>query len=216
MQERYLVEHVGEPLALLFPVEIKSPQNIIQRFRTHCHFRREGLFGKPLERSAYLEIFRYVIFPVQPEHCLALHAIVCVTFKTYIYRRSGIDDALVEYRHLTGRVVDGVVGTFREHHSTGRHHHRSLRNIIRPERNHVCRRSFVLSHQHVFVFLRYLSRSCLSGVIQFRKRIFVCRGGRDSSTYKICAQITSERFGCRKEHTAVAHRISFYKVEVSV
>ena len=35
VQERNLVEHIREPLAFLFPVQVKSPNSVVQRFTAH-------------------------------------------------------------------------------------------------------------------------------------------------------------------------------------
>ena len=39
VQERYLVQHRGEPLRLLFPVDVQAPDGVTQRFLTHIHLR---------------------------------------------------------------------------------------------------------------------------------------------------------------------------------
>ena len=76
MQERQLVEHVGQPLRLGLPVQVQSPQGILQRFCTHGDFRCQRLFRQVLEGTADLEIFREVVLPVDTEHALALHAVL--------------------------------------------------------------------------------------------------------------------------------------------
>ena len=43
MQEGQLVEHTCEPLALLLPVDVQTPQRVLQRLRTHRHLRRQRL-----------------------------------------------------------------------------------------------------------------------------------------------------------------------------
>ena len=83
-----------------------------------------------LERTAYLEVLREVIFPVQSEHRLARHTIVCVALQRHIDCRTRIDDALVEYCYLARAVIDAVIRAFCQRYATGRHHHRTLRNVI--------------------------------------------------------------------------------------
>ena len=56
MQERYLVEHVGKPQALLLPVQVDAPERILQRFAAHRHLVGERLFREMLQGSADLEI----------------------------------------------------------------------------------------------------------------------------------------------------------------
>ena len=56
VQQGQLVQHAGEPLALCLPVDVDTPQRVLQRFGTHDYLRREGLFGEVLQRTAYLEI----------------------------------------------------------------------------------------------------------------------------------------------------------------
>ena len=44
MQERYLVEHVCKPLALLLPVHVHAPQGVVQGLAAHVYLGGEGLF----------------------------------------------------------------------------------------------------------------------------------------------------------------------------
>ena len=52
VQEGYLVEQIGEPLAFFFPVEVQSPEGIVQRFGTHIHLCGECLLCQVLQGSA--------------------------------------------------------------------------------------------------------------------------------------------------------------------
>ena len=81
MQERNLVEHIGQPLALLLPVQVHTPDGILQRFRTHRHLVGERLLGKMLQRTAYLEILGEIIFPVQAHHGLSHLSVIGVAFQ---------------------------------------------------------------------------------------------------------------------------------------
>ena len=64
MQEWQFVEHVGEPLTLLLPVEVESPQGVVQWFTAHCHLGCKRLLTHLLQRTAQLEVLCEVIFPV--------------------------------------------------------------------------------------------------------------------------------------------------------
>ena len=48
MEEGQTVEHIGEPLTLLSPVDVESPQHVAQRFATHGHLRGQRLLGQIL------------------------------------------------------------------------------------------------------------------------------------------------------------------------
>ena len=121
MQERYLVEHVGEPLRLLFPVHVQSPEGIAQRLGTHGDLRGQCLLGEVHQRSAELEVLREVVFPVHAHHRLPLHAVVGVRLQRHVDVRACIDDALVQDGHLACGIVHRVVGAFRKRHAASRH-----------------------------------------------------------------------------------------------
>ena len=112
MQEWYLVEHVGEPLALLLPVHVESPQGIIQRFATHRHLRRQRLFGEMLECTTQLEILGEIVLPVDTYHRLAGLSIVGITLERDIDLRTCVNDALIEDGHLARTVVYSIIGSF--------------------------------------------------------------------------------------------------------
>ena len=76
MQERYLVEHIGEPLALLLPVEVHSPERIVERLGSHVHLGGEGLLREMLQGTAHLEILGKLVLPIDAKHGLALLPIV--------------------------------------------------------------------------------------------------------------------------------------------
>ena len=65
MQEGQFIKHIGEPLALVFPVDVHTPQHVAKGFRTHRHLRGQRLFGKILEGTAHLQVFREIVFPVE-------------------------------------------------------------------------------------------------------------------------------------------------------
>ena len=64
VEEGQFVEHVGEPLTLLLPVEVESPQCVVQWLAAHSHLGGERLLVHLLQRSAQLEVLREVILPV--------------------------------------------------------------------------------------------------------------------------------------------------------
>ena len=72
MKERQFVEHIGEPLAFLLPVDVESPYCIVQRLRAHRDLRGKRLLAEMLQRTANLEVLREVVLPVHSEHSLAL------------------------------------------------------------------------------------------------------------------------------------------------
>ena len=130
MQERNLVEHVGQPLALFLPVQIEAQESVLQWFRSHRHLVGEGLLGEMLQGTTYLEILGEVIFPVDSHHRLSHLSIVGVAFQGYVDGGSGVDDALVEDGYLASIVIHRVVASLLEGHATGGYHHRPLRHII--------------------------------------------------------------------------------------
>ena len=76
MQEGDVVQHRRQPLRLLLPVHVQTPDGVLQRFLTHAHLRDEGLLREVHQRTADLEVLREVVLPVDTQHRLALHAVV--------------------------------------------------------------------------------------------------------------------------------------------
>ena len=56
VEERYLVEGVGEPLALVFPVDIETDDGVVHGLGSHGDLRRERLLGKVLDGTRELEV----------------------------------------------------------------------------------------------------------------------------------------------------------------
>ena len=130
MEERQLVEDIGEPLAFLLPVHVKAPDGVVQRLVTHVDLGSQGLFGEVHQRTAQQEVLAEVVFPVHAEHRLAFLAVVGVAFERYAHVGAGVDDTLVEDRHRSATVVDTVVAALGEGDAAGRDHHRSLWHVV--------------------------------------------------------------------------------------
>ena len=216
MEERYLVEHVGDPLALLLPVHVNAPQRVVERLAAHVNLCGEGLLREVLYGSRHLEVFREVVLPVHSEHGLALLTVVAVALQRHVDRRARIDDALVEDGHLASAIVDRIVGVFGELHATCRNDHRALRHIVCAERDDVGCRAFKLSRQHVLVFLCYLLGNGLGRVVKLGERIFLCLVGRHATAHEKTVYSFSERLCLREEHATVGHGVALDKVEIAV
>ena len=130
MQERNLVEHVGQPLALLLPVQVHTPQRVVQGFGSHSDLRGERLLHEMLERTTHLEVLREVVSPVHSEHRLSRLSVVGVALERCADGRLGIEDALIENGHLARRIIDAIVGALAELDTTRHHMHRTLRHVV--------------------------------------------------------------------------------------
>jgi len=216
VQEGQHIEHIGKPLALLFPVHVQSPQRILQRFGTHGHLRGKRLLAQMLYSTAYLELFREVVLPVQPEHRFPLHAIVGIAFQRHADGCAGIDDTLVQDGNLACRIVDAIVGALGQHHSSRRYHDRALRHVVCPQRNDIGRRALILPHEHKLIFLGYLLCCRLGGVVKFLKSILGSRGRCNARLLHLELERRAERFGRGEEHTPAAYGISVDIVEAPV
>ena len=203
MQERHFVEHVGEPLALLLPVQVHAPEGVVQRFGAHCHLCGERLFREVLHGSAHLEVLREVVRPVHSEHRLARLSEVGVALVGSINLCACVKDALVQDGHLSGRIVDAIVSPFGEFNATCRYMHRPLRHVVGAQRDDVGRCSTELSHQHKLVFLCYLLGNGLRRVVELGEGIFRSHIARHALLHHIVEQILAERLGFGEEHAAV-------------
>ena len=126
MKQRQAVEHIGEPLTLLFPVDAESPDGVVQGLITHIHLGNHGLLGEVHQGTAQSEVLREVILPVQAQHGLTLHAIIGVILKRHIHIGTCVDDTLIEDGNLTSRVINGIVGSFFQDGTTGSDHNSGL------------------------------------------------------------------------------------------
>ena len=216
MQSGQFVEHVGEPLTLLLPVEVHAPKGVVERFCTHRHLRGQSLFGEVLHGTAHLEILREVVLPVQAEHRLPHLPVVGEALQRHVHRRSGIDDALVQNGHLAGIVIHRIVGAFVQFLTAGCHHHRPWRHVVGTQRNHAGIRTAKLSHEQVFVFLGHLLGGSLRGVVEFGEGILLSHGRRDAITLQIVLKVLAERLHAGEEHAPVAHRVAAHVVEIAI
>ena len=56
MQEWNLVEHIRKPLTLFLPVDIQSPNGVVEWFRTHIDLCCQRLFREVHEGTTNLEV----------------------------------------------------------------------------------------------------------------------------------------------------------------
>ena len=216
MQERYLVEHVCKPLALLLPTDVEAHEGVVDRLRTHRHLGREALFPEMLQRTAYDELLGEVVFPVYAEHGLSFHRVVALTLKRDVDRRSCIDDALVEDSDLARRIIDGIIDTFHQGDTACRDIHAAARHVVSSQRYDVCRRTPEMSRHEEPVLLRHLLGGCLGGVIQFTVRISLRSLAIHAARHQGILQSLAERLCHREIHSAVAHRVTLHEVEHAI
>ena len=100
MQERYFVEHGGEPLALLFPVKTQAPDGITQGFLAHRHLRGKGLLTQVHQRTTKGKTLGEFVLPVYTQHSFALHAVFGIRLERNVDISACIDNALVQDGHL--------------------------------------------------------------------------------------------------------------------
>ena len=216
VEERNLVEHVREPLALGLPVDIDAPQRVAQRFRAHGNLRGESLLMQVLNSTANLEFLREFVFEVESEHALAYLSVVGIGLKAHVDGRSGVDIALVKNCHLAGRVVNAIVATLDEHRTSGRHLHAALRHVDGSERNDICRRATELAHHHIFILLGYLLGGGLRGIVKLGERILVGNRGRHARKNKRAANTLTKRLCLWEKHASVLYSIALHVVEAAV
>ena len=181
MQQRNLVEHVGEPLRLLLPVQAEAPQRVVQRFLAHGHLRRQRLLVDVLQGAAERQVLREVVLPVDAEHRLALHAVVAVRLQRDVDVRAGIDDALVQDGHLAGRVVNTVVGALLQGDTAGGDDDGALRHVVGAQRDDVGARTLILSHELELVLLGGLLGNGLRRVVELVEHVLVGHAAQSGS-----------------------------------
>ena len=129
VQTRQEGQHIRQPLTLFLPVDVQSPQGVVQRFTAHTHLRSERLLREMLESTTELEVLTEIILPVHTIHGLTLLTIVSITLRTGRDRCSRIKNTLIENGHLTSIVVHSIVGSLSKGHTTGGDHDTTLRHI---------------------------------------------------------------------------------------
>ena len=216
MQQRQLVEHVGQPLAFRLPVDMQSPQGVLQRLGAHGNLRCQGLLTQMLQGTANLEILGEVVLPIEAEHALALHAVVVVGLQRDVDAGTSIDDALIEDGHLTSRVVDGIVAALGQPYATSGNDHRALRHIGGTKRDNVSRRTLELTHQQELVLVSHLHSGSTGGVVELVEGILRSGLSVDATTNQEVLQRGTERLYRWEEHTAVADSVALDIVKVAV
>ena len=169
-----------------------------------------------LQRTANLEVLREVVLPVEANHRLALHTIFRVRLQRDVDAGTCVDDALIEDGHLTGRVVDAIVGTFRQRDTACRDDHRTLRHVVGAQRDDVGCGTLKLTHQQEFVLVGHLARSGSCGVVQFLECVFVGYVFRHAVAYQEVFQRRAERLCRWEEHSAVGNGVTLNVVEIAV
>ena len=215
MQQRQAVEHVGEPLRLLLPVHVQTPDGVVERLLAHIYFRGERLFLQMHQRTAQREVLVEVVLPVHAHHRLAVQTVVVVRLQGNVHVRASIDNALVEDGHLAGRVVYGIVGAFSQGDAAGGNHHRPLRHVVGTQRDDVGRGALELSAQQELVLFCILLGDGLGRIVQLVETILVCQLAQ-ALALQIGTQIIAEGLGRRQEDASVADRVALHEVELSV
>ena len=216
MEERYLIEHRRKPLRLLFPVNVQSPQRVAQGLCSHRHLRGKSLLGEVHQRTTQLEILTEVVLPVEANHRLALHAVVGIRLQRYIDIGSSIDDALVQDRHLTRRIIHRVVAALSQYHTTSRDDHGARRHIISAQGDHICRGALILTCHNELILLGNLLGGRLRGIVELGEHVFLGCLGIHTCCPQLLTEVTTKRLCRRKEHTTITHRIALYIVEIAI
>ena len=212
--KRQLIHHIGQPLAFPLPRRIQPPQSIRNRFVSHSHLGGHRFFTQMHNGTSQLKIRWKIIREIQPQHRFSLHVVSRITFKIHTDRSTCIDDTLIQDGNYSHRIVNRVIGVFRQRPSTSRDTHRSPGDIHRTKTYLIGRRGTVLSLQTEFIFLRQLLGHRQCRVIQLRKCILIGQ----FLIAEFIGQMLTERFHHREEDTTVLRidRIPFDKIEESV
>ena len=213
MEQRELVEQVGEPLALLLPRHVQTPDGVVQGLVAHGHLGGERLLREVHQGTANQEVLGEVVFPVHAKHGFAFKRFGRA-FQTDVDRRAGVENALVDDGHLAGGIVHGVVAVFHQRHTACRHHDRAAGHVHGAERDDVARGGFVLSGQDELVFLDVLLRLGAGGVVEGLELIFLGHDG----VAQYFVEVAAEGFHAGEEDASLraVNGVAFHEVEVSV
>ena len=168
------------------------------------------------QRTAHHEVLVEVVLPVDTEHRLPRLPVIGVALERRVHLGLRIEDALVDDGHLAGRVVYGIVGALGEGDTAGGDRHRALRHVVCTEGDDIGRGATELSGEDELVFLGYLLRHGLRGVVEFGITVFGGGLGRHALRHEEFVEIGAERFCLGQEHASVAHGESIHVVEVAI
>ena len=216
MQERNLIEHIRKPLTLFLPIDVQSPNGVVERFRTHIHLCCQWLFRQVHECTTNLKILREVVFPVYTYHRLAFLLVSTLAFQRYVDSRTCINDALVKDSHLAGTVINAIVRTLIQGYTSRCYYHRSLWNIVGAKGNYIRCRSTILTNKDELILFGNLLCDSLCRVVELFEDILVCNGSRNSFIHQGFAKSVTERLGHREEYTSVADGIALHVVKIAI
>ena len=168
------------------------------------------------QRTTDLKVLREVVLPVHAEHRLALHAIVGIRLERSIHIGMRVDDALVDDGHLASRIIDGIVGTLLQLHTTSGDLYRPSGDIGGAQREDTTLRTFVGSRHDKLIALSILFGYRLGRVVELSKGVLVSLDCRKAVVDELLLQVAAKGLGGRQEHPTIADCITLDKVEVTI
>ena len=151
--------------------EIHTPNQVVDRLIAIIDLIGDRTLAQIQQRGTHREILGENIIQIHTEHAL-VGLIGIVYLRRDLNRRSGSQDALVDDRHHTHVVVDGVVDIFRQLHTAGCHLHRFGRTAAREVEFGTIRRT-VTTLNVVLVLVGDLLRHRLRHRVQRIESVFV-------------------------------------------
>ena len=133
IQERQLIQHIRQPLALTLIGGIQSPQGIPDRLIAQGCLGRQGHLRHVHDRTTDHEILGKLIIQVQTDHRLTLHIVGRLVLQGDTDRRSTRNNTLIQDRHNTGGVIDRIIHILGQDRATRRHPNRTSGHIGRAQ-----------------------------------------------------------------------------------
>ena len=212
VQQRDGVEYVCQPLALLLPVHVQSPDGVLQRLAAHGDLGGQWLLVEELEGTSEYEVLGELVVPVQSEEGLALHGVGVVALHVCFNLLSGVDEALVEDGDHAHGVVHAVVHVLCERDSSGGDDDASWSDLCGSEDDFCAVGSFVSSGELELVLLGNLLGHGLGGVVECVEAVLV---GDGVVAYPL-PEVVAEGFCHGEDDASLADGVALDVVELSV
>ena len=97
-QERELIDHVSQPLALRLIGGVQTPQGVLDRLASQGGLHGHRHLRHVHDRTAQGEVFRELVVQIQADHRLSLHVKGGLILQGDADRRTAGDDALIQDR----------------------------------------------------------------------------------------------------------------------
>ena len=168
------------------------------------------------EGTTNLEVLWEVVLPVYTNHRLAFLLVSTLAFQRYIDCCTCIDNTLIKDSHFTSTVINAIVRTLIQGHTTCSYYYRTLWNIIGSKGDNVCCRTTILSNKDELIFLGNLFSDSLRRIVKLFENVLIRNSCSNTLIRQCFPKSVAERFSHWEEHTSVADSIALNIIKITI